>query len=111
MQMFDMKCEACGYVKIDYLEREGSPIRPLACPECGEQQLDRVYLGGMSAHVHGDEIDVWVRHGVCHSDGSPRHFTSKEELRRVTKEKGLVNKVQHIGRPGSDKNPNTQRFI
>lgn len=117
MKNMDLRCEGCGHVVIDYLERDGCATRPLECPECHEQKLDRVMLGGASAHVHGDECDVWIKHGLCNEDGSPRHFRHKSEIARAAKELGeregtrVYNKVEHIGDRGSDKNKHTQRFV
>ncbi len=61
-------------------------------------------------NVRGDECDEWIRHGLCHEDGSPRHFTSKAEMARVAKEKGLFNYVTHVGARGSDKSPHTTKW-
>ena len=41
----------------------------------------------------------------------PITFYSKSDYRREMKARGLINKVEHIGVPGSDKSPQTQRFI
>ncbi len=117
MRNMDLRCDGCGYVVIDYLERDGSPTRPLECPTCKTNTLDRVLLGGQSAHVHGDECDVVVKHGICNEDGSPRRYRSKSEMARAARELGertgthVYNKVQHIGDRGSDRNKNTQRFV
>jgi hypothetical protein len=61
--------------------------------------------------VIGDEIDVWIPNGVCHPDGSPRHFTSRSELRRAEKAAGVVNYVRHVPERGSDKSKFTSRWI
>lgn len=56
-----------------------------------------------SAIVVGDEIDIEVRHGLCHSDGRPRRFRSKAEMNKVAKAKGMMNFVQHERTPGPPK--------
>lgn len=61
--------------------------------------------------VIGDECDVWVRHGLCHSDGSPRRFRSKSEMARVAAAKGLLNVVEHVPMRGSDKSPHTSKWF
>lgn len=43
-----------------------------------------------TASVIGDEIHEWIRHGVCHDDGTPRLFTSRTELKRAANEAGLT---------------------
>ncbi len=54
----------------------------------------------------GDECDVWIRHGICHPGGAPRHFTSKAEMARAAKEAGKENVVRHI-----DGSKHTSRWI
>jgi len=54
-------------------------------------------------NVISDECDEWIRHGICHEDGSPIHYTSKAEMKRVAAEKGLEHYVEHVPSPGSDK--------
>lgn len=61
--------------------------------------------------VVGDEIDVSIKHALCHADGTPRRFRSRTELNRVAKEKGYTNYVQHVGAPGSDKSKFTSRWV
>jgi hypothetical protein len=61
--------------------------------------------------VVGDECDIWIRHGLCHEDGSPKHFTSKQAITREAKAKGLTNMVRHVTEPGTDKSKHTTRWI
>lgn len=61
--------------------------------------------------IVGDEIDVTIRHGLCNPDGSARRFRSRAEMNRVAKERGLVNRVEHIGTKGGDRNKHTTRWI
>lgn len=42
---------------------------------------------------------------------TPVTFYSKSDYRRECKARGLVNKVEHVGVPGSDKSPMTTRWI
>lgn len=60
--------------------------------------------------VHGDEIDVQIRHGLCNADGSPKRYTSKQQLARDAKAHGLLNYVTHVGEKGSDKSKHTQMW-
>ena len=66
-----------------------------------------------SAGVVTDDIPggMFVRHGICHEDGSPKKYYSRSEMARAAKEKGMMNLVEHVGDRGSDKSPHTQRFI
>lgn len=42
---------------------------------------------------------------------TPLTFYSKSDYRREMKARGLVNKVEHVGVPGTDKSPHTQRWV
>lgn len=106
MPMYDLKCEDCGHEVIDVLEPIVGPIHP--CSECGHV-MKRAFITHMPA-VHQDTIDLHVKNGLCHPDGTPRHFTSKQEWRRATKEAGMVNAVRHLGTKGSDKSKHTTRW-
>lgn len=61
--------------------------------------------------VIGDEIDITVRHGLVHEDGTPIHFTSRQEWQRMQKRSGWENHVEHIPTPGSDKSRHTTRWV
>lgn len=63
-----------------------------------------------SYNVIGDECDVWIRHGICNEDGSPRHYTSKEAMRKEAERRGVTNVVRHIGENGSDKSRWTTKW-
>lgn len=102
--MFDFLCPSCGTQNIDVLCK--SSERKVCT--CGTL-MDRVWLTKPPAAI-GDEIDIEIKNGLCNTDGSPRRFTSKAEIARAAKEKGLVNVVEHIGRPGSDKSKHTTRW-
>lgn len=103
--MYDLACNTCHRQMRDVLEPITAP--PHAC-SCGGR-FERVWL--QAPAVIGDECDVWVKNGICNEDGTPRHYRSKAEMRRVAKEKGLVNVVEHLGTKGGDRSPHTQRFI
>lgn len=69
--MDEIKCEKCGKSLII-----GSfPF----CPH------EKSYA---SAHV--DECDVWIRHGICNPDGSPKRYRSKSEMKKAAFEAGLT---------------------
>ncbi len=65
---------------------------------------------GAVGHAHGDECDVTARHGLCNSDGTPRRYTSKTEMRREAEKRGLTNYVRHTPPAGSDKCKETQKW-
>jgi hypothetical protein len=107
MPMYDYRCE-CGEQKIDVL----APISQKEIPCVCGKQMQRTWLTRFPS-VIGDEIDIEIKHGLCWDDGTPRRFRSKQELARATKEAGLVNRVEHVGSPGSDKNKqgHTTRWV
>lgn len=109
MPMFDRKCPICALVHFDRLEpAENPPVVP--CEGCGAP-TERVWLMGRANSVIGDECDVWVRHGLCNADGTPRHFDSKIAMAKEAKARGLVNHVTHQPGRGTDKSRHTVRWI
>lgn len=79
---------------------------------CGGQTR-RLWAAGSSGHVHPDDIPggVLIEHGLCHPGGAPRRYYSKSEMAREAKRRGLVNAVEHKTDKGTDKSPNTQRWV
>jgi hypothetical protein len=107
--MVDAACQECGALVDDVLMTKGQ----LPNCECGGA-LERRWHFTRTAHVHGDDIPggVWIEHGLCNADGSPRKYYSKSEMAREAKARGLVNLVEHKpDNKGTDKSANTQRFI
>lgn len=91
----------CGCTLIDVLEPIQAPARH--CAAHGTL-LRRAWLTKFPS-VIGDECDIWIRHGLCDPEtGQPVHYASKQEIKRETKRRGLINRVEHVGSPGSDKN-------
>lgn len=126
MPMYDLRCPTCGYTEIDVLQKiDAQPRICSNCPTWTEEtedaepqplpptKLERVHLPGQKTHgVNGDECDVWVRHGICNEDGSPRHYTSKSEMRKEALRRGQTNYVVHTpDSRGSDKSKQTQKFF
>lgn len=105
--LIDVVCSECAHEILDQWVTDAQ-YEP--CPVCGGTQ-GRLWKARASAPVIGDEIDVTVRHGLCREDGTPQRFTSRAEMAREAQRRGLVNHVEHIPSRGSDKNPNTQRWV
>ncbi len=106
MPMFDRVCNSCGLIKEDCLEP--STYENPACT-CGGV-LERTWLPGRASSVIGDECDVMIKHGLCNADGSPRRYTSKQEIRREEIKRGLTNYVVHQGTKGGDRSKHTTRW-
>lgn len=65
---------------------QGLPI----CEECGEGAFLHLDTRGVAPAVHGDEIDIVIRHGLTEADGSPKRFRSMTDLRREASSRGLT---------------------
>jgi hypothetical protein len=107
--MVDLQCAECRDVRFDALVPRGGPFP--ACATCGGI-MARAWLS--APHVHPDDIPggVWIEHGLCNADGSPRKYYSKSDMRREAKARGLENVVEH--KPdnySTDKSAHTQRFL
>lgn len=107
MPLYDLRCTTCGNVLIDVWERVEPTVR--AHCECGGV-WERAMLTKASA-VSGDEIHVEIKHGLCNPDGSAKLYTSKAELKRAEKAKGLTNYVVHRGSKGGDRSKHTSRWV
>jgi hypothetical protein len=105
--MYDRRCASCEKVQVDLWEPFDHP-EPVC--DCGGV-LERVRLPTNRGQVIGDECDVWVKHGICNDDGTPRRYTSKKDMREAAEKKGLVNHVEHIPARGSDKSKHTSRWV
>ena len=106
MPMFDKRCNKCEKIRLDVWESARKDSDPC---ECGGE-WERVYLPSQHRAVIGDEIDVWVKNALCNSDGTPRRYRSRQELRREEQRRGYTNYVTHIGAKGSDKSKHTTRW-
>lgn len=109
MPFYDRACSTCGREEIDVYEKIDTPVYPCGVMGC-KGQMVRAWLTKPS-NVIGDECDVMVKHGICHEDGTPRHYRFKSEMRAEAKRRGFENYVVHEGARGSDKSPHTSRWI
>jgi hypothetical protein len=112
--MVDARCRVCAAVREDTLQKDGGSIAP--CASCGGE-MERIFqmAGRKTSDVHVDSIPggLYIKHGLCNEDGTPRRYDSYSEIRREEERRGLIPYVTHEVDPasGSDKNPYTQRFI
>lgn len=106
MPLYDLTCKN-GHEQLDVYLKVGE--RP-PCPTCGEP-TDTLWR--TSSNIIADEIPggIWIAHGICNDDGTPKKYYSKSEIARAAKEKGLTNRVEHITEPGTDKNKYTKRWV
>lgn len=108
MPMYDRICPD-GHEMIDCWEPITAPS--VECKECGKP-TERAWLT-KPGHVIGDEIPggIWIRHGLCNPDGTPRKYYSHSEIKAEAKRRGLTNIVEHKTAKDSDKAPHTTRWI
>ena len=92
-----MTCDKCG-----------AELEVGSWPFCKGSPSDHVK---QSNSVIGDEIDITVEHGLTNLDGTPRRYTSREELNKEAKKRGYTNYVVHVPEKGSDKSKHTTRWI
>ena len=109
LKCFDYKCNECGREQLDVIAPAEDKTFPCVVDGC-QGTMERAWLLGHASSVIGDEIDVEVKHALCHPDGSPRRFRSRTEMKRVAQQSGFSNVVTHIPGRSGDKNKNTQNF-
>lgn len=92
-----MTCETCG-----------DEIRVGDWPFC---RPGRGHVPFVASHLA--IIDDSIPGGMVieNMSATPMTFYSKSDWRREMKARGLTNKVEHVGVPGSDKSPQTSRWI
>lgn len=108
--MYDRICTnaECKIELIDCWEPITAP--EVNCEKCGKI-TERAWLTKPAAVIQ-DSIEggIWIRHGICNPDGSPKKYYSKSEMRKAAEAKGLVNRVEHTTAPGTDKNRHTTKW-
>lgn len=88
--MVDTRCRVCG-TETEALQRDGGSIAPCSVRGCSGER-ERVFKSNpVRAAVHGDEIPggVWMKHGICNEDGTPKRYDSKHDIVRALDKAGL----------------------
>ena len=104
--LIDTFCPSCHIERIDvFVNTEAMPT----C-DCGAV-TERLW--SKPSHVIGDDIPggVWIEHGLCNADGSPRKYYTKSEMALEAKRRGLTPWVMHTTSAGTDKSEHTSRWI
>jgi hypothetical protein len=84
---------------------------PPDCPQCLFPMTPVLPPADRGPTVIGDACDVVIEHGICWPGGAPRRYTSKSEMKKEAQVRGLINRVEHVPLPGTDKSPFTTRWI
>jgi hypothetical protein len=105
MPRFSQRCTSCAWAD-DIIVK---PFEMPPCPACGEA-TERYYpIGGTTGGVI---VDEWPGGQTFHNLGhEPVTLYSRTELRREMAARGLEHRVRHVGVPGSDRSPETTRWI
>lgn len=86
------------------------------CDKCGEEYE----IGAWPFCPHGEfnpdhlaVIDDSIPGGMVieNMGHEPMTFYSKSEWKAECRRRGLINRVEHVGVPGSDKSPATTRWV
>jgi hypothetical protein len=107
--MYDRLCPD-GHEMIDCWEPVN--VGEVICKECSKP-TERAWLT-KPGNIIQDSIEggIWIRHGLCNEDGTPRKYYSKSEIQKEADRRGLVNRVEHTVDPrtGGDKSRHTTRW-
>lgn len=91
MQMVDAQCRVCGH-RAEALQREKGGIAPCSEKGCGGER-ERIYTDNpVRTAVHTDDIPggVWIKHGICNEDGTPKRYDTRHAIREATRKAGLL---------------------
>lgn len=103
MPMYDRQCPSCGVVR-EAFERYDAPDPVCVCGGT----MRRVWLGKASAVID----DSWPGGKYFeHVSHTGETFYSKGEFKRYLQQTGQMEYVRHQGKPGSDKHPDTTRWV
>jgi hypothetical protein len=110
--LVDAICPGCGDVHSDVWMDTGATSTLPQCRRCG-CALTRSWRRVQAPGVIPDGIPggVWIEHGLCNPDGSPRRYDSKSEMAAEAKRRHLTQHVEHRGSEGSDRSAHTSRWI
>jgi hypothetical protein len=101
--LIDALCPGCGDAHADLWIDTAAPEYPW-CARC-RRPLERGH-SAPAAHSDSYRGGIWIEHGLCHPDGTPRRYDSQSEIDREARKRGLRNIVDH-----QDDSTTTQRFV
>lgn len=89
-------------------DRCGEPLAVGAWPFCKPGRGHDPFIAKNLAVIDDTIPGGWR---IENMGPTPITFYSKSDYKREMKARGLVNMVQHVGVPGTDKSPHTTRWI
>ena len=89
-------------------DRCGEALAVGSWPFCGNGRGHDPFIAKNLAVIDDSIPGGMVIENMSHT---PMTFYSKSDYRREMKARGLVNRVEHVGVPGTDKSPHTTRWI
>lgn len=104
MPLFDRRCTACEWVRLDCLERYDAPVPE--CPVCAAP-TERLWTAPPA--MIPDTFSTPLVDRVMDKD--TQVFHSRSEHKRAMQARGLMIRDEHIGVLGSDKSPQSKRWI
>ena len=86
MRMIDLRCPSCDHVWFDQL------VHLADLPVCDECQVTTERAWFSAPTVRPDSIPggLWIKHGLCNEDGTPRRYDSHSEITLECEKRGLV---------------------
>ena len=87
MILVDARCDVCGRWAVDVLIDRDAPVYPICC----DHPMARRWHTKTPA-VRPDSIPggLWIHHGLCNEDGTPRRYDSQTEITEACRAKGLA---------------------
>lgn len=101
MPKYDFLCPACAQLREDVTAR----YKEWPSCDCGTP-MEPFWVSSFP-NIIGDEID-YVDTNMTRE---PIRFTSKAERKRMMKQLGLRERVEHVGHDHTDKSPHTTRWV
>ena len=65
---------------------------PYPCPACSTPLEHYIEPRGSAPGIVKDSIEggVWIRHGICNPDGTPKRYDSMTDIKRAANEAGYT---------------------
>ena len=85
--LIDVLCPGCGASHVDVFIDSGAPVYPHCA--CGTV-MERRWSASHALRPDTIPGGVWIAHGLCHVDGTPRRYDSRSEIAEECRVRNLV---------------------